>query len=561
MSSPIGSKDLTEQPLRVDWAACALTVTVVLALALAFCPNNVDSDLWGHVLYGQEWIASGHLPDTATYTFTAPQHRWINHENLAELALAWGIQSLGVTWMQLIKSLLGVFIVGLMLHESIRRGTRPVIAIACLFLVALSLTAFWALRPQLFSFLFLAALIALCNRAFRSWSEETRVELPWLLPIPLLFVAWANSHGAFVAGLALLLAYLGGRSLEAIYRLGYAAEKHVFSFACISVAAVGGTLLNPYRQQLWSWLWATLRLPRPENSEWVSPTPAHDFFWPFVLLSATCLFAWCFTQRKRDWVQFALLALCLWQACSHLRHIALLAILAGFWIPPHLQSAIQRILPAPATSTANSRWQTWVMAAVFTAASALLTVRLHARLATIEVPRNDYPVTALQFMHNHQLGGKMVVSFSWAQYVIAAMSPHVDVAFDGRFRTCYPQNIIDMHFDFQIGENGGNRFRSARSGAIDGHRVLQHGRPDLVLVDRRFTREEEVMDSQQDFSLLYQDQLAQLWGRRSKFDAPESPSYLAPASRRISNAEQRGIVAWPAFPEQSRLRLIASETR
>ena len=32
------------------------------------------------------------------------------------------------------------------------------------------------------------------------------------------------------------------------------------------------------------------------------------------------------------------------------------------------------------------------------------------------------------------------------------------------FRTCYPQEVVDMHFDFLVGENDGKRSRSASSG-------------------------------------------------------------------------------------------------
>ena len=51
-----------------------------------------------------------------------------------------------------------------------------------------------------------------------------------------------------------------------------------------------------------------------------------------------------------------------------------------------------------------------------------------------------------------------MLRFKWAQYAIAAFGvnsderPHLKVAFDGRFRTCYPQELVDMYFDFAIGD-------------------------------------------------------------------------------------------------------------
>lgn len=48
--------------------------------------------------------------------------------------------------------------------------------------------------------------------------------------------------------------------------------------------------------------------------------------------------------------------------------------------------------------------------------------------------------------------------------------------------------------------------------------------------------------------LLYQDSLAQLWGRRSKYDERHSPHYIAPSERIVGNQRQEGVVDWPALP-------------
>jgi hypothetical protein len=161
-------------------------------------------------------------------------------------------------------------------------------------------------------------------------------------------------------------------------------------------------------------------------------------------------------------------------------------------------------------------------------------------------------------MADHDLHGKLVVHFNWAQYALAAL-PRSRVAFDGRFRTCYPQEVIDMHFDFLYGTARKRRFRSPRSGPIDGDRVLDYRRPDLVLLDRAFQPSVEVMRRRDDFVLLYQDEVAQLWGRRARYDDPASPHYLAASERAISDAPQRGSVTWPAFPTRSDRRSASSD--
>ena len=49
--------------------------------------------------------------------------------------------------------------------------------------------------------------------------------------------------------------------------------------------------------------------------------------------------------------------------------------------------------------------------------------------------------------------------------------------------------------------------------------------------------------------LLYQDSLAQLWGRGKKYDDPRSPSYLPPEEGHITEKAQTGYAPWPALPK------------
>ncbi|MCA9269475.1 MAG: hypothetical protein KDA41_13430, partial [Planctomycetales bacterium] len=121
--------------------------------------------------------------------------------------------------------------------------------------------------------------------------------------------------------------------------------------------------------------------------------------------------------------------------------------------------------------------------------------------------------------------------------------------FDGRFRTCYPQEVVDMHFDFVLGDGPpGTRFRSENSGPVDGQRVLSFGRPDLALVNRRQVNSVEIIERRPDWTLLYQDAVAQVWGRSAVYDNPAGRRYFAPQLRNITNDEQVGSVTWPALP-------------
>jgi len=50
----------------------------------------------------------------------------------------------------------------------------------------------------------------------------------------------------------------------------------------------------------------------------------------------------------------------------------------------------------------------------------------------------------------------------------------------------------------------------------------------------------------------FQDKLAQLWGRASKYDSADHPEYIPPSERVISETPQLGSVTWPALPVRGR---------
>lgn len=575
---------------QADYAAAAradyrllrglMVFSLLLGCAGCFAFNLVDPDLWGHVRYGQEWIADGHLHRTATHTFTAEGYRWINHENLAELSLAWGFDHLGVRGMLLAKCLLGMTIIGLMLMVASWRQIRLLTACVFLLLVAVNLKPFFPMRPQLLSFLCCAVMLTLLEAAFLHWRRPFRGQDPALLPagptidwrplafVPVVLVVWVNSHGGFAAGVCIACAYLFGRFVEMLIDRRPGDLPRLAGLAAVALGCLLAVLANPYGDGLVKWMAESLGSPRPEITEWAGPKPSDPLFWQLVALGVANAVAWGFTKKQRDWVKLVILMLVAWQAVSHLRHIAFFALLSGFWTPPHVQSVLSSlrkkaaegleiVRPAPAFK--------WAAIATICFTTYIQAFGLATRLVMLPVAGNQYPIDALQYMRDNDLSGRLVVSFNWAQYALAALAPETRVSFDGRFRTCYPQEVVDMNFDFLLGEYDGNRHRSPNSGPVDGSAVLRHGDPNLVLVDRTYPHAAEVMQRASveqggEWSLLFQDAISQIWGRASLYDNQAIASYLPADRRHITDNESPRVVQWPAFPRPQRESSAAADS-
>lgn len=566
------------------WLDRAVLCATLLTCAIALAPNVPDPDLWGHVQYGRDWLTQG-FHTTNTYSYTAQGYRWVNHENLSELVLAIGMDTLGPVGMLIGKCLAGMLVIGLIMWRAKRARLGLITICVTSLLVSINLTYFWPMRPQLLSWVCYTLLLALLSWCFQGWEGQSwlkwlepngrgpessgpeysssRMRYLWLAPV-ILFV-WANSHGGFVAGYCIYVAYLGLRGIEAFSCHGRESFGLLRRFAMMIVAGGLATLINPYGPGLHLWMIGSLGTPRPEILEWRTP----DMFTTLMLPLWLIMFSWfavlLLTRRSRDITHLVIMTLTLWQTMSHVRHIPFFAIPFGFWMAIHVESVLRRFNivrdeSSEQLQSANNmgRRMQWTFATVFALAFTLLGFRLYVRLSEMPVERKDYPVAAFQYIADQELHGRMVVTFNWAQYAIAAFGPrdHTDdgmlISFDGRFRTCYPQEVIDMNFDFVLGDLK-ERYRSPKSPPFDDERVLEFGDPELVLINREQPHGVNVMFRNQGrWTLLYQDRIAQVWGLAAKYDDPRSADYIAQDRRKITDDEQTGSVPWPALPVRPR---------
>src|SRR3989442_11795614 len=188
-------------------------VLVVGCLMVLSISHGVDPDLWGHVRYGQDALAASALPATATHTYTAVGHPWINHENLAELTFGWIETHWGAAGLNAFISLLGLLLLGLMVRNAVREGASFLVLSVAILLATCAIGPGWSIRPQVFTYTFFALLLVILGRAFRHGARPDARVL-WLAPPP--FARWSNNHRGCPAGLAGLAPYLGCRALAAL---------------------------------------------------------------------------------------------------------------------------------------------------------------------------------------------------------------------------------------------------------------------------------------------------------------------------------------------------------
>jgi hypothetical protein len=271
----------------------------------------------------------------------------------------------------------------------------------------------------------------------------------------------------------------------------------------------------------------------------------------FVFLTILTVFSVKYTRRQRDWVELILVAVVALQAPGHIRHLAFFALMFGLRLPEHLVSACEAVLPTRAMRPLRGAGVWLVQAELGLILAGLSAVLIH-RHVEFGVLREEYPVDAVEFMDRHQLQGKLAATFDWRsthwrrlhlQRLLALMVATTP-ATRSRLWIC-----ISI---FCLGRNGRGRHRGQDSGPIDPEKLLSHGSPDLVLLNRRRDLSAvRLMSTQPDWSVLYQDGLSVVYGRRSVYDDLLSVRHFPKELRQISDVRPQGRATWPGFPRRS----------
>lgn len=560
------AQHVVEQRHEFTWFDTVWICVFVLFGLLVLSRSKADPDLWGHVQYGREVLRDGHLHEHTTWSYAVDDFRWVNHENIAELMMASADNLGGQTALLFVKSLLTLLLLGLPLWAARRIGAGLLTCFSIVVLISFSISFHWLVRPHMLSYVSAAALLTILATglpgAVTARPAGGKPGRWWLWLIPPLMTFWTNSHGGYLAGMALLMAWLGLDAAELLLRRDSRFRATVLHHAALYGVTVAATMINPYGIELHTWMLSSLGRPRPEIREWGPINVFSVDGLPFVALLIGTFLCLKKSDQPKRWPGLIVMSLLAWQSLKHHRHLPFLALTAAVVLAPHIESLMRQFYRRSLSRVSEHRLQLRREIRRSSAAHlalpmilvVVLSVWQYPRQAVLHVEKDYFPVTAMQFMADNNLEGRVLVSFNWAQYalgVFADSSPGSRVAFDGRFRTCYPQHIIDMYFDFLLGESA-VRYREDASGPYDPFKALDYNDPNLVLIHRRASAPTETMSAVSDaWCCLYRDSLAEIWGRRSIYDDTRSPQYFPASQRHLSDDVQEGSVPWPAFPVQN----------
>jgi hypothetical protein len=337
---------------------------------------------------------------TDPFSFVHAGEPWVTFEWLSEVFFALVERAAGLGGVLLVGfalfALLPLLLLRWLVVNGIPRGAAFTYSIAAILVFQAHALA----RPHVFTYLGFAALLLLVGRRIDGPPERRAW---WSLPV--LFAAWANLHGGFVAGIA----WLGARVLGAAFD-GQLERRAFALWAALIATAAASTLVNPHGVALYGHIARILGGLRTERL-WIEFAPP-DFYGPSLLgavvLGIVFLLLLGLGRRDREAIrseELAPLLLFLLFAFRSQRHVMLLVFVAAV---PVCRAALG-MLPR---ATARSEW--WrrfaeleresrgdLVAIPLVALAFAVWLQASGRAATVRVGEKHVSAAAIAFLADH----------------------------------------------------------------------------------------------------------------------------------------------------------------
>jgi hypothetical protein len=445
-----------------------LTLSFILIFGL-FSVEIKDPDFWWHLKSGQYIYETGSIPKTDPFAYTSLPKDPLNPESkrirfilsqywLSQVIFYKIFTHLGSQGIIYFRALLLTLIIFL-IYRSLRReclGTY-----LSLILTAPGVIVFYSYageRPQLFSFLFAFLFIYLLE-GFRKTSSKITPHNPpllrWefkgntllrgtlamslhILPIPFIMLAWANLHGGYIMGIAILLGYLFSEGIKNFRKksINKLASPALRLFAVISLLSILLSFINPNTYKVFPFL--------IEFEKGFYKTMIVESMSPYTLIRSG------FTEIQLK-IYFLLLIAGILVVLANIKRddmtdivifsgLSLMSLSSSRFIPFFIPFAMIIITRYGVKRLEDYLMNKRVMILIKKAEtiipiilSVLLIIALNnSDLFKHGVRKNVYPEGAANFLKENKISGNMFNPYTWGGYLMWELYPDYKVFIDGR---------------------------------------------------------------------------------------------------------------------------------
>jgi hypothetical protein len=426
---------------RLDSARVGVVLLVLMPVFAIFRQGLTDPDFWWHLEAGRWIVEHGRVPWEDPFSYTARGRLWIAYSWLAEVVFYALTRFLGFDALIWFIAGTAAALVGLVYLSCRTAGASPTASLAVSSLGAAATSGAWAERPQLLSFVLLAALVG-CLR-----SERLAARLPWLTAA--LVALWVNVHIVFSVGIALVGLAATCDLLEG--------RRDPRRWAAVASGALA-TLLNPYGWRLLEHLPLMIgQLGVIRATEELRSPDFHSTLGKvigvFVLSSIGVLVV---SRERKTLFELSSFFIALASGLYMARNMALFAIIAAPTVARHLDSMlpVRDLRPARRTPRGLLVFH-GVLALVAIGALVFLAPRKHGWRENLAP--GLFPVAAADHVAERYSGRRLFNDFDWGGFLIFRLYPGTLVSIDGRNQV-YGEEILRRYLQTHFLGRGWEQF-------------------------------------------------------------------------------------------------------
>ncbi len=464
---------ISEHRTVLLWWLLPLAIFMFMYGAMLNFPLN-DPDIWWHLKTGEYIVTHWEVPsvDPFAYTTVVPmdhdkllgmRSQWLGQVIFYEVFRFFGLPGLGMFRNLLV--LMPMLIVYLWL---ISRGVGHLRASAVTFfpLYIYGYQIFYSFeRPQGLSFGLIALVLVLIERV-REKSLKPGMDFSyWLLPLAM--ALWANIHGGYVIGVAVIGIYLGSEFAVELYRK--VRKKINFqrgrAFYAAGIGSIAATMLTPNGPYLFlSYMFGGIDMLQRDlakvtsgmvggqsaaSGQWVENIVLefrplsffyHDlgytwlrYYWAMVVIAIALMLLKFILRRRVELAQLLVFSLIAFMAEQHARILMFALAVVPFYIGKDL-SEIKDLPGKLWVSLRLGAYASMVILAV-----GFMTYMKEAGIslkpnfkATDQWISPWYPFDLAQFIEQNKIPGPMYNYYTWGGFLIWSLYPDYRVFIDGR---------------------------------------------------------------------------------------------------------------------------------
>ena len=381
------------------------------------------TDVWGHLCFGRDIWETRSLPTSEPRLLLSTETPLVDSAWLSQW-IGYVIVSTPRLGLAGLQGMLAISVTGclaLVVQSTYRRTQNSFFSMGAglCFLITIRETL-TVLRPQLAG---LFCFILILTRVIRRPSAGS----DWII-VPLTFAFWANLHGSFLIGLALLACASAGDGMDILVRtrslsmaMASSRARRFFGLTVLSAAAV---LLNPYTTRLYHEVfWFSANENLADLTEWQPLTIRDGQGLALAVVSLFLIVAYRFSPRRvSSWELLALSGLgfaALWSA----RMIVWWSPVAAVLLARHSFAIWRSFHHVPFVRLASPRSRAWsLLSMTFALTCFLITplgmaLTLGRHLPIRQSVSSFTPLFAANYLQQQPSIGPVFSTYEWGDYL------------------------------------------------------------------------------------------------------------------------------------------------